>query len=57
VSKAPGKRRQDSFIHKEAFKWLTGITPTLYYLFFAVMEVACTLLIVWYALRWKPSAQ
>jgi uncharacterized membrane protein len=36
---------------------LIGITPTLYYLFFAVIEIACTLLIVWYALRWKPRAQ
>lgn len=28
------------------------IVPTLYYLFFGTIEVACTSLIVWYAWRW-----
>jgi hypothetical protein len=32
-----------------------GTTPTLYYIFFATIEVVCTSLIVWYALRWKPA--
>ena len=27
--------------------------PTLYYLFFSVIELACTLLIVWLAWRWR----
>ena len=40
-----------------AIAMVLGITPTLYYLFFAMIEIACTLLIVWYALRWKPIAQ
>ncbi|MEW5814492.1 MAG: DUF6326 family protein [Spirochaetota bacterium] len=31
-------------------------TPTLYYVFFAAIEIACTLLIVWYAWKWKPEA-
>jgi hypothetical protein len=33
-----------------------GTTPTLYYTFFAVIEIACTSMIVWYAWNWKPSA-
>ena len=33
-------------------------TPTLYYIFFGTIEVACTLLIVWLAWRWRnPEAQ
>jgi hypothetical protein len=28
-------------------------TPALYYLFFATLEIACTLFIVWYAWRWE----
>ena len=31
----------------------TGITPTLYYLFFAAIEIPCTLFILWYA--WKRT--
>ncbi len=31
-------------------------TPTLYYLFFATIEIACTLFIIWFALRWKAEA-
>jgi hypothetical protein len=34
---------------------LGGGTPTLYYLFFATIEIACTVFIVWYAWRWKPG--
>ena len=30
----------------------TGITPTLYYLFFAAIEIPCTLFILWYAWKW-----
>ena len=33
-----------------------GTTPALYYMFFAVIEIVCTSLIVWYAWRWKPAA-
>jgi len=33
-----------------------GETPALYYLFFATIEIACTVLIVWYAWKWpKPD--
>jgi hypothetical protein len=32
-----------------------GGTPTLYYLFFAIIEIACTLFIIWYAWQWKPG--
>jgi Family of unknown function (DUF6326) len=30
-------------------------TPTAYYLFFSVVEVACTSAIVWYAWRWHRA--
>ncbi len=33
-----------------------GTTPALYYLFFAIIEIACTVLIVWYAWTWKPAS-
>lgn len=29
--------------------------PTSYYIFFTVIEVICTALIVWYAFRWRIS--
>ena len=32
-----------------------GTTPALYYIFFATIEIACTLLIIWYAWTWKPA--
>jgi hypothetical protein len=28
-------------------------TPTLYYIFFSIIEIVCTIVIVWYALKWK----
>jgi hypothetical protein len=28
-------------------------TPTIYYVFFSIIEIACTALIVWYAWTWK----
>jgi hypothetical protein len=32
-------------------------TPALYYLFFAIIEIATTLLIIWYAWKWhNPQA-
>lgn len=30
-------------------------SPTSYYLFFSVIEIACTSLIVWYAWKWRVS--
>jgi hypothetical protein len=36
---------------------LFGQTPMPFYVFFAVVEIACTLLIVWLAIRWKPAAE
>lgn len=30
-------------------------TPTMYYLFFSVIEIATTILIVWYAWKWKET--
>ncbi len=31
--------------------------PTMHYLFFSVIEITCTALITWYALRWRnPEA-
>ena len=36
----------------------TGITPTLYYMFFAAIGIPCTLFIVWYAWKWpNPEDQ
>ena len=32
-----------------------GTTPTLYYLFFGIIEIACTSLIIWYSWSWKPA--
>jgi hypothetical protein len=32
---------------------LIGSTPTIFYAFFAAIEIACTLFIVWYAWRWR----
>ena len=29
-----------------------GSSPTLYYTFFSIIEIACTSLIVWYAWKW-----
>jgi threonine/homoserine/homoserine lactone efflux protein len=29
--------------------------PTTYYLFFSVIEIACTAVIVWYAWHWSYS--
>jgi hypothetical protein len=34
---------------------LIGDPVSLFYVFFAVIEMACTLLIVWLAIRWKPA--
>jgi len=32
---------------------LLGQTPPIYYLFFAAVEIACTLFIAWYAWQWR----
>lgn len=35
-----------------------GSSPTLYYLFFGTIEIACTLFIIWYAWTWTdPEGQ
>jgi hypothetical protein len=34
---------------------LVGTTPTLYYAFFAAIEIICTLFIIWYAWTWRRS--
>ena len=32
--------------------------PTLHYIFFSIIEIACTAFIVWYAWRWpNPEAR
>ncbi len=36
---------------------LIGDPAAPFYVFFAVIEMACTLLIVWLAIRWKPSKE
>ncbi len=30
-----------------------GSSPTSYYIFFSIIEIACTALIVWYAWKWR----
>ena len=35
---------------------LLGRTPALYYLFFSVIEIATTSVIVWYAWRWRVES-
>ena len=34
---------------------MIGDPVSLFYVFFAIIEIACTLLIVWLAIRWKPA--
>ncbi len=40
--------------HTAFVAWsLIGETPTLFYAFFAAIEIACTLFVVWYAWTWR----
>ena len=41
-------------LHTAAVVWslFGGTPPALYYIFFATIEIACTLFIVWYAWKW-----
>jgi len=40
--------------HTAFVSWsLFGQTPRLFYVFFATIEIACTLFIVWYAWKWR----
>ena len=32
-----------------------GSSPTIYYVFFSIIEISCTSLIVWYAWKWTNS--
>ena len=34
-----------------------GTPPTLHYLFYSAIEIACNLFIVWYAWKWKPAIE
>jgi hypothetical protein len=41
-------------IHTALVSWsLSGETPLPFYIFFASIEIACTLFIVWYAWMWR----
>jgi hypothetical protein len=43
--------------HSAFVAWsLIGETPTLFYAFFAAIEIACTLFVVWYAWTWQSPA-
>jgi hypothetical protein len=43
-------------IHTALVAWsLSVTTPTLFYAFFATIEIACTLFIIWYAWTWRRS--
>jgi hypothetical protein len=45
--------------HTALVAWsLTGTTPALFNVFFASIEIVCTLFITWYALKWRnPEGQ
>jgi len=45
-------------LHTAAVSWslFGGTPPAPYYIFFAAIEIACTVFIVWYAWRWRPEA-
>ena len=45
--------------HTALVAWsLTGATPALSYVFFASIEIVCTLFIAWYAWKWRsPEGQ
>jgi hypothetical protein len=34
---------------------LFAAVPTMYYVFFSVIEITCTALIVWFAWKWSPD--
>ena len=43
-------------IHTALVSWsLSVTTPTWFYAFFATIEIACTLFIIWYAWTWRRS--
>jgi uncharacterized protein DUF6326 len=43
-------------MHTALVAWsLSVTTPTLFYAFFATIEIACTLFIIWYAWTWRRS--
>ena len=45
-------------IHSALVSWsLSGGTPPAFYIFFAAIEILCTLFIVWYAWKWKPVVE
>jgi len=45
-------------IHTALVSWsLSGGTPPAFYIFFAAIEILCTLFIVWYAWKWKPVVE
>lgn len=46
-------------LHTVSVAWsLFGETPELFYVFFAAIEIACTLFIIWYAWTWRnPEGQ
>jgi len=45
-------------IHTALVSWsLSGGTPPAFYIFFAAIEILCTLFIVWYAWKWKPGVE
>ena len=37
--------------------FIGGTAPAIYYVFFATIEVACTVLIVWQAWAWTPEGE
>ncbi len=45
-------------IHTAVVGWTLLGTPLPFYIFFASIEIACTLFIIWYAWRWRnPEGQ
>jgi len=45
-------------IHTVLVSWtLCGGTPPAFYIFFAAIEILCTLFIIWYAWKWKSVVE
>lgn len=45
-------------IHTALVSWSLSVgTSPAFYIFFAAIEILCTLFIVWYAWKWKPVVE
>ena len=45
-------------IHTALVSWSLSVgTSPAFYIFFAAIEILCTLFIIWYAWKWKPGVE